>query len=103
MDWKTWAPFQSKVSREICEHMTEKEKNASLARSGKYGVWCALTFAIPISVVAVHRKTVSVTIAVILLAIHIIGIPIWRKRQKAFLCSTQWAKSKEYNLQHLNR
>lgn len=96
MDWKTWAPFQSKISREICEHMTEEEKNELAARSGKYGVWCALTFAIPIGVLAVHRTTLTMVIAGILAVIHIIGIPIWRKKQKRFLYSTQWAKSKGY-------
>ena len=55
MEWKTWAPLQSKISREICEHMTEEEKNELAARSGKYGFWCALTIAIPIGVIAVHR------------------------------------------------
>ena len=103
MDWKTWAPFQSKISREICEHMTEKEKKELFARSCNYGVWCALTFAIPISVAAVLRTTFTMVIAGILLVIHIIGIPIWRKRQKAFLYSTKWAKSKGYNPQYLNR
>ena len=49
MDWKSWAPFQSKISREICDHMTVEEKKELAARSGKYGVWCALTFAIPIN------------------------------------------------------
>ncbi len=98
MDWKTWAPFQSKISKEICEHMTEEEKIELASRSRLYGVWCALTFAMPIGVVAVHRTTLTMVIAGILIVIHIIGIPIWRKKQNKFLYSTQWAKSKGYKI-----
>ena len=96
MDWKTWIPFQSKISKEICEHMTESEKKELSVRSGKYGLWCALTAAIPVSFAFVYRTPFLIILAGILLAIHIIGIPIWRKKQKNFLCSTQWAKSNGY-------
>ncbi len=27
MDWRTWSPFQSKITREICRNMTEEEKS----------------------------------------------------------------------------
>ena len=78
--------------------MTEEEKNELAAHGSKYGVWCALTFAIPIGVVAVQRTTLTMVIAGTLIIIHIIGIPIWRKKQKKILYSTQWAKSKGYKI-----
>jgi hypothetical protein len=102
MDWKTWIPFQSNISKEICEHMTEEERKKLSARSGKYGIWCALTAAIPISMAVFNRTTIWFVVAGILLAVHIIVIPIWRNKQKKFLCSTQWAKSKGYGIQDLS-
>lgn len=102
MAWKTWIPFQSKISKEICEHMTEEEKKDLSVRSGKYGLWCGLTAAIPASFAFVYRTPFWIIVTGTLLTIHIIGIPIWRRKQKDFLCSTQWAKFKGYSIKDLN-
>lgn len=101
MDWKTWSPFQSKTVKEICEHVTKDEKKEVVRRACMYGTWCALTFAIPVSFAILYRSPIAISVAIVLVVIHIVGIPIWQKKQKEFLCSTKWAKSKGYTPENI--
>lgn len=95
MDWKTWSPFQSSQTQEICAHMTPQEKSETARRGAWYGVWCALTLAIPLSQILVAHPYFPVYMALILMIIHLACIPIWQSWQRRFLCATQWAKQQE--------
>ena len=97
MDWKTWSPLQSAQTKDVCAHMTESERRTVALRGGLYGLWCAATFAIPISQAMVFRNPVTLTVAAILCSIHIIAIPFWLRSQRRFLCGTVWAKEQGVN------
>lgn len=92
MGWKTWSPFQSPQTQEICVNMTPQEKNETARRGAWYGVWCALTLAIPLSQFFAVHPYLPVYVALILMAVHLACIPIWQNWQRRFLCATQWAK-----------
>ncbi len=94
MSWKTWSPFQSASTREICDHMTLAEKSAVTTRGMGYGVWTAISAAIPISLVVMKPTTLTLSLALPLVAAHLFFIPIWQRKQREFLCQTTWAKSK---------
>ncbi|MBU0477681.1 hypothetical protein KKC91_03845 [bacterium] len=98
MSWKTWSPFQSKIVKEICVHMTEIEKKEVIRMGRMYGLWVALTFAIPLSFIfaTMRRPIIPIFVALIVVPIFIIGTRGLRRKQKKFLCSTEWAKSKGY-------
>ena len=104
MSWYTWSPFQSETAKEICAHMTRDEKIAGMIRSGLLGLWVAAAFAAPQCIIllpavfGIKRSALAISIAVILLIIFLISIPIIRKSNKNFLCSTKWAKSKGYTV-----
>ena len=104
MSWYTWSVFQSGTAKEICAHMTRDEKIASIIRSGLLGLWVAAAFAAPQCIIllpavfGIKRSALAISIAVILLIISLISIPIIRKSNKNFLCSTKWAKSKGYTV-----
>ena len=104
MSWYTWSPFQSETAKEICAHMTRDEKIAGMIRSGLLGLWVAAAFAAPQCIIllpavfGIKRSALAISIAVILLIISLISIPIIRKSNKNFLCSTKWAKSKGYTV-----
>ena len=98
---KTRSPFQSRETREICDHMTESEKKEVVKRGGLYGVWVAISLAIPISLAFTFPSSLTIGIAVLLAIIHLIGIPIWQKKQREFLCSTEWAKAQGYSADQL--
>ena len=91
-NWKTWSPFQSPEVRDICAHMTDAEKAETSRRGGLYGFWVAATFAVPLAFAIVERSLLFIIIAVVLVAIHIVCIPIWQRMQRRFLCSTTWAR-----------
>ena len=90
--WETWSPFQSPEVRDICAHMTDAERAKASARGGAYGVWSAVTCALPLTLAFTSRSLGAIVVAAVLITIHIICIPIWQKQQKRFLCSTDWAR-----------
>lgn len=92
MDWRTWSPFQSETVRQICANMSPDEKKDVAMQGRIYGVWVALTFAIPIGLAVAVRGTVVIVIAAIAVLIHIACIPLWWKSQRRFLCNTKWAR-----------
>ena len=102
MSWYSWSPFQSERVKEICAHMTRDEKTARMIRSCLLGLWVAAALAAPQCIIllpavfGIRRSALAISIAVILLIIFMISIPIIRKSNKNFLCSSKWAKSKGY-------
>lgn len=101
-DWKTWSPFQSETPRNICAHMTPAEKSDAMSRAGRYGLWCAFSFAIPLNFLLLPPFFPLLfpepfglevkTAAAALVALHIACIPLWMKSQRRFLASTAWAR-----------
>ena len=103
MDWQTWAPFQSADIRAISIHMTLAEKSAAAWQGALYGIWVAISVAIPVGVTVAHLSWATVFLAVLLAAVHILCIPIWQRKQKEFLCSTDWARSQGLTPERLRR
>jgi len=93
MSWETWSPFQSKDTRAICAHMTSGEKSAAMRRGALYGIWGAISVCAPVALVIAHPSLVSLCLAAPLVAAHILCIPLWLRKQREFLCNTEWAKS----------
>ena len=92
MDLQTWSPFQSAKTQAICDHMTEKEKSQISARSGLYGVWVSITLGIPVAGIFFYASWLTFCLFIPIIVIHICCIPIWQRKQKEFLCNTEWAK-----------
>lgn len=92
----TWSRFQSDEVRDIVAHWTEAERESLVSRARFYGLWGALSFGIPFGFAVALRSALAIGIAVPLIIVHLIGIPIWIRKQKKFLCSTEWAKSQGY-------
>ena len=82
-NWKTWSPFQSPEVREICAHMTDREKGEVSHRGAFYGFWVAATFAGPLSFAIVEHNLFSIVIAAVLVSIHLACIPIWQEMPAA--------------------
>ena len=98
MDWKTWSPFQSAKTREVCAHLTPGERAMLMERSRRYGKWCAFTFAIPLSFAIVawfnfgrSLPTWALWVAAVPVIVHIVAIPYWRRSQRRFLNDSEWA------------
>ena len=121
MDWRTWSPFQSKKIREICEHLTETEKEEWLRLAASWGRWGAYSFAGPIGLLAglwvmarlavrlefpypfpfEITSRVAISVIAILLVILMPAAIRFRKNQKEFLASTEWARSQGYTADEL--
>lgn len=97
--WKTWSPFQSDNVRQICAHMTAAEISAANRRGLIYGLWVAVSVALPLQYIFIgfataHFNPILATVCGLLVVAHIAGIPIWQRRQRQFLCSTIWASER---------
>lgn len=87
-----WSPIQSPVVRQICAKMTNAERAKAVSLVCIYSIWVTLTFVLPIVNVLTYQSFLSMVIAIVLITIYIVGIPYWMKRQKKFLCSTEWSR-----------
>lgn len=93
-NWTTWSPFQSPEVRDICAHMTDAERARLAERGSGYGLWVAVTLAMPLAFAFSYRSLGAIVTAAVLVTVHLICTPIWQKQQKRFLCSTDWARER---------
>ena len=99
----TWSPFQSDQVKDICSHMTAKERRRAVGRGAVFGLILAGLF----GVIGFFGMLISkwlfdsfLTGAIIILplALILMGISFWKLKllidlsQKAFLASTQWSE-----------
>jgi hypothetical protein len=73
--------------------MKMAEKWAAAMRGALYGMWVAVSVAIPLGVVIAHPSWVTLCLTATLVVAHILCIPVWQRKQREFLCSTDWARS----------
>ena len=93
MSWRTWSPFQSQRTRDICEHMTPDEERQVWTRGTRYGMWCCISLAMPVAMIMSFPSVIAFCIAGLLVVAHLVVIPTWRRKTKDLLCNTQWARS----------
>ena len=91
----TWSPFQSPEVRNICANLTPPEHAEAMRRACFYGIWTALTFALPLSLGFLAEGRTYSTMAAMLVVIHIACIPSWQNSMRYFLCSTEWARQND--------
>ena len=77
--------------------MTAEEKSTVTRRGLMYGLWVAVSVALPLQFIFMGFATgklnpILATIGGLLVVAHIVGVPIWHRRQRQFLCSTIWAR-----------
>jgi ABC-type bacteriocin/lantibiotic exporter with double-glycine peptidase domain len=99
----TWAPFQSDQVKEICSHMTAKERSRAVGRGAVVGLILGVLFGViglfgmPIGKWLFDSYLTGVII-VQPVALIILGISFWKLKpkmdqsQKELLASTQWSK-----------
>ena len=99
----TWAPFQSDQVKDICSHMTAKERRRAVER----GAVCGLILAGFFGVIGFFGMLIGKwlfdsfltgVIIILLLALILMGISFWKLKplidqsHKDFLASTQWSE-----------
>jgi len=99
----TWAPFQSDQVKEICSHMTAKERRRAAGR----GAVCGLILGGFFGVIGLFGMLIGKwlfdsfltgVIIILPLALILIGISFWKLKplidqsHKDFLASTQWSQ-----------
>jgi len=106
LDWKTWSPSQSDEVRQILAHVTPAEQWQLTKSSMLFGLCSGLTLSLPVTMLmyglfAGARSHLLIAGAIVLLAAHVIYMPIWVHRQKRLLCDTQWAQDHNFTPDNL--
>lgn len=101
MSWTTWSLLQSGQVKEICSHMTHKERKELGRRGITYGLWVFATLALPIGEAVRHQSRVFLLVAAIMIVVNFVGALFWQRKLKSFLASTEWATSSGYRAEDL--
>ena len=77
--------------------MTPEERSAITRHGFIYGLWIVLSLGLPVHFLVTGLLTGNLapvlgTICGLLVVAHLVGIPIWQRRQRQFLASTVWAR-----------
>ena len=102
----TWSPFQSDQVREICSHMTAKERRRAASRgaiSGGIlgGIFIVIGFLGMLIGKWLFDSSLTGVIIVLPVALILMGISLWKLKPlidqswKDFLASTQWSQEQE--------
>ena len=97
----TWSPFQSDQVKEICSHMTKRERRTAMKRSALWGLLIGI---IPGAIGLILGPLIlnSTLMGVMLCALifPLIAFVLWKvwfprcnRSQQAFCASTEWARS----------
>jgi hypothetical protein len=94
MDWMLWAPFQSDEVRDICAHLTRRERDAALGLAGAGGLKAGLIA--PMFVVASHNYPTwwAWMVAAAGLVVLLMVLRRDRQRWRTFLTATEWARAR---------
>ncbi len=82
--------------KEISAHLTKAEKRKFNIRGAFYGVWCAVTVALPIQFAVMAQLFESPyrkfwPCAFIFILAHLSYLPVFRNRQRRMLAETEYA------------
>jgi hypothetical protein len=96
-----WSPFQSDQVRQICVHMTKKERGDAVRRGAVAGLLIGLVWAgVGLLLGVTAFKSATAAVALCLLLLPLLTLVFYRKwwprvirSQQEFLASTAWAKS----------
>ena len=96
----TWYPFQSDQVKEICSHMTAKERRRAVGRGAVFGLILAGFLGVIgfFGMLIGKDSFLTGVIIILLLPLILMGISFWKLKplmdqsQKELLASMQWSK-----------
>ena len=99
MGWMTWAPFQSKKTKEICKHLTETEEGKIFAFgcfNGLIGGILGISVSFGIRATSENKSTAGIVVIILCVLLGVPIILMRRRKGKNLLCSTKWAQEQSY-------
>gem|GEM_PF-1760077 len=95
-DWGTWSPLQSPEVAEICAHLTKAERNVISMLGLLCSVWIVGTVFGILALLRSFPKPGNWIVASIWAILFVVSIPLMHRMVRHFLCSTAWAKERDY-------
>ncbi|MBN1796807.1 MAG: hypothetical protein JW804_09045 [Sedimentisphaerales bacterium] len=91
-----WAPLQSKVTKDICAHMSAKERKTAIGLACMLGLWIAGCMNLIVFLIVFQRSTILIAVVPFLFVVFVLGFSRIIRKQKKFLVNTQYARNKGY-------
>ncbi len=90
-----WAPLQSPAAKDICTHLSAKERRTAICLAGMFGLWNAGCLNL-IFLIIFQGSSILVGIVPFLGAVFVLGFCGIIRKQKTFLLNTTYARDKGY-------
>ena len=92
-----WAPLQSPAAKDICTHLSAKERRTAMFLAGMLGLWIAGCINLIIFLIIFQRSGILVGIVPFLGVVFVLGCCGIIRKQKTFLLNTRYARDKGYS------
>ena len=91
-----WSPSQSIAAKDICAHLSGKERRTAMLLAGIGGLWIAGCVNLIVFLIIFQRSTILLGVMPFLFVLFILGLSRIIRKQKTFLLNTTYAKEQEY-------
>lgn len=91
-----WSPSQSRAAKDICAHLSGKERRTALLLGGLGGLWIAGCTNLIVFLIIFQRSGILLGVVPFLVFAFVLGLSRIIRKQKTFLLHTTYAKDKGY-------
>ena len=91
-----WSPSQSPVTKDICAHLSDKERRAVMLLADMGGLWIAGCLNLIVFLIIFQRSGILLGVVPFLVFAFVLGFSGIIRKQKIFLSNTTYARDKGY-------
>ena len=91
-----WSPSQSRTAKDICAHLSGKERRTVLLLAGMGGLWIAGCLNLIVFLMVFQRSGILLGALPFLFGAFVLGLSRIIRKQKTFLLNTTYARDKGY-------
>ncbi len=91
-----WSRSQSRAAKDICAHLSDKERRRALLLAGMGGLWIAGCVNLIGFLIFFQRSGILLGVVPFLVLAFVLGLSRIIRKQKTFLLDTTYAREKGY-------
>ena len=96
-----WSPSQTPAVKDICEHLSPRERRTATGLAALFGLWIAGCLNLIVFLILFQRSSILGAVVPFLVVGFVLGGSGLLKKQKTFLLNTPYAKDKGYTRDHI--
>jgi hypothetical protein len=91
-----WSPSQSLAAKDICAHLSDKERRTAMLLAGKLGLWIAGFLNLIFFLIIFLKSNILLGVVPFLCVVFFLGFSRIIRKQKKFLLNTSYARDNGY-------